>query len=108
MAIVKDFRKLCPPALFYFIISIIALFISVLQNINNKNKYTLGSFSCNVPSTFLIFVIKLLYIIFWTWILNLICKNNYTWLSWVLVFFPFVLLVIIFLLLNIKYAITKI
>jgi type IV secretory pathway TrbL component len=104
MGLVKDFKHLCSPALFYFTISIIGIFISSLENLNNVNKYSLGGFSCNVPSTFFIFVVQFIYIIFWTWILNLICKNKYTSFAWFLVLFPFILLLILFFLV---YNITK-
>ena len=96
MSVVKDFKNLCPPALFYFTISILGLFISCLENIYNDKKYNLAGFSCEVPSTFLVFVVQFLYIIFWSWILNLICKNKYSWFAWVLVLFPFILLFVLF------------
>jgi hypothetical protein len=35
---------------------------------------------------------ELLYIFFWTWVLNLICKDGHTTISWLLVLFPFILL----------------
>jgi hypothetical protein len=36
-----------------------------------------------------------LYIIFWTWILNLICKSGASVVSWVLVLFPIILMFLI-------------
>jgi hypothetical protein len=85
-------KELCKPAYIYFIISIIALAIIFFQNLGNHNSYTVGSFSCRVPSTILIFIVKLIYILFWTWILNLICKDGHTGVSWLLVLLPFILL----------------
>ena len=84
-------RNLCTPAYFYLVISLIALVIMGAQNYGNVNTYCLGSYSCQVTSTFLIFAIKLMYVIFWTWVLNLMCKNGDTTLSWIFVLFPFVL-----------------
>jgi hypothetical protein len=40
----------------------------------------------------LLFVVKLIYILFWTWILNLICKDGHSGISWLLVLVPFVLM----------------
>jgi len=40
----------------------------------------------------MIFIIKVVYILFWTWILNLMCKDGYTNIAWFLVLLPFVLL----------------
>jgi len=54
----------------------------------------MGIYSCQVPNIYLIFVIKLLYVLFWTWILNLLCKAGYPGISWVLLLFPFILMFI--------------
>lgn len=95
MAFPKRLNQLCTPSLVYFVISIIALAISVVQNMGNRNKYSLGNFSCRVPSTIAVFIVKVIYILFWTWILNLICKDGYTSISWILVLLPFILLFVI-------------
>ena len=67
----------------------------IFQNLGNNNSYNIGSFSCRVPNTILVFVVKLIYILFWTWILNLICKDGHTEISWLLILFPFILLFVI-------------
>ena len=67
----------------------------LFQNLGNSNSYHVGNFSCRVPSTVLIFIIKLIYILFWTWILNLICKDGHTGVSWLLVLLPFILLFVL-------------
>ena len=92
MAFPKSLKELCTPSLVYFVISIVSLVAVLLQNLGHVNSYHVGSFSCRVPSTALIFIIKLIYILFWTWVLNLICKDGHTGLSWLLVLFPFILL----------------
>lgn len=91
----KKLKDLCTPALFYFLISIIALILLFIQNINNVHSYHIGSYSCRVPNTMLVFFIKLLYILFWTWVLQLICKDGHPGISWLLVLFPFLLLFVI-------------
>ena len=91
----KSLKDLCTPALIYFVISIISLAILLVQNLGNTHSYNVGSFSCRVPNTALIFIVKLIYVLFWTWILNLICKDGHTGLSWLLVLFPFILLFVI-------------
>ena len=88
----KTLKELCTPAMIYFVISVIALAMVLLQNLGNQNSYTVGSFSCRVPNTALVFIIKLIYILFWTWVLNLICKDGHTNISWLLILLPFILL----------------
>ena len=88
----KTLKELCTPAMIYFVISVIALAMVLLQNLGNQNSYTVGSFSCRVPNTALVFIIKLIYILFWTWVLNLICKDGHTTISWLLVLLPWIML----------------
>lgn len=91
MAFPKNLKELCTPSLIYFFISMLGLAVAVIQNLGNTKSYTLGSFSCKVSSTILVFIVKLIYIFFWTWILNLICRDGYSTISWFLVLFPFIL-----------------
>ena len=95
MAFPKSLKELCQPALIYFIISVVALGLILLQNLGNENSYNVGSFSCRVPNTAIVFIIKFIYIIFWTWILNLICKDGHKEISWLLVLFPFILMFVL-------------
>lgn len=96
MIFLKWLKNICSPSLVFFIMSIIALILILIQNFgNNNNKYQVGSFSCRVPNIYFIFFIKLLYILLWTWILNLICKDGYSIISWLLVLFPFLLMFVI-------------
>ena len=99
---IAGLRNLCTPSYVYLVISMIALFIMLFQNIGNANLYCLGSYSCSVGSTTLIFVIKILYILFWTWILNLICRAGATNIAWFLVLFPFILMFVLLALLMLS------
>ena len=92
MAFPSKLSQLCTPAYIYFIISVLAIAIAAVQNLGNNHKYNLGSFSCRVPSCIAIFAMKLGYILFWTWILNLMCNDGHTGIAWFLVLLPFVLL----------------
>ena len=95
MAFPKKLGDLCTPALFYFVLSVLAVVVSVIQNFGNSDKYHLGHFSMKVPSTTFVFIIKVIYILFWTWILNLICKDGHKGIAWLLVLLPFILLFVI-------------
>jgi hypothetical protein len=95
MAFPSKLSQLCTPAYIYFIISVLVIAIAAVQNIGHSNKYTLGMFSCNVPSCIAIFIIKVLYVLFWTWVLNLMCKDGHVGIAWFLLLLPFVLLFVI-------------
>lgn len=91
----KTLKELCTPAMIYFVISITSLIMVLFQNLGNSNSYNIGSFSCRVPNTALVFVAELIYVLFWTYVLNLICKDGHTSLSWLLVLLPWILLFVI-------------
>lgn len=88
---ITGLTNLCAPAAFYLYLSIIALLVMVFQNIGNNDIYCLGSYTCNVSSVSLIFIIKIVYVLFWTWVLNLICRAGSPAISWFLVLLPFIL-----------------
>ena len=91
----KTLKDLCTPAMLYFVISMIALIVVLFQNLGNTNSYRVGSFSCRVPNTAAVFIVKLIYVLFWTYVLNLICKDGHVGLSWLLVLLPWILLFVI-------------
>lgn len=95
MAFPNKLSQLCTPSLVYFVISVIGLAMAVMQNIGNSRRYNLGSFSCQVPSCVAVFIIKIVYVLFWTWILNLMCRDGHVEIAWFLVLLPFILLAII-------------
>ena len=95
MSFPRKLKDLCTPAFLYFVLSMIGLIAVVFQNLGNKHSYNLGSFSARVPNTTLIFIVKFIYILFWTWILNLICKDGHTGIAWFLVLIPFILMFVI-------------
>lgn len=89
---ISRFTNLCTPSYVYLIISLLFLIIVSVQNIGNINTFCLGSYSCNVTSITTIFLIKMIYIIFWTWVLNLMCNTGAAWFAWLLVLLPFIVL----------------
>jgi hypothetical protein len=95
MAFPSKMSQLCTPAYVYFIISVLAITISAVQNLGNNRTYNLGMYSCNVPNCIVIFIVKIIYILFWTWILNLICRDGHSGIAWFLVLLPFILLFVI-------------
>jgi hypothetical protein len=92
---IQQFRQLCTPSKVYFALSIFFIILAAIQNIGCVGEYHLGHYSCSVPSTLLVFTIKLIYIVFWTWVLNLICKDGHKMISWFLVLFPIILMFVL-------------
>lgn len=90
----KKLKDLCTPSLLYFVISTIALVLVLFQNLGNANSYHVGSFSCRVPNTAMVFIVKFIYILFWTYVLNLICRDGHVELSWLLVLLPWLLIIV--------------
>ena len=83
-------KELCTPARVYLYISLIGLVASVIQNLIDfdNTTYKCGAYAVLVPSVFLIFMFKVIYMSFWAYVLNLLCKDNNRTLSWLLVVFP--------------------
>ena len=94
MKLVKKIQKLCTPAYVYLVISVIGMISMMLQNAGNTNSYCVGNFECDVPSTAAVFVGKAIYVAFWTFVLNALCKAGYKKVSWFLVLIPFILMAI--------------
>jgi len=92
MAFPRSLKELCKPALLYFVISMLSMAVLLFQNLGNNGVYNIGCFSCDVPNTTVVFIVKLVYILFWTWILNLMCKDGHSGISWFLVLLPVILL----------------
>lgn len=93
--IVKDFKSLCTPASIYFVMSAVFLLMGVVQNLGNTNKYCFGKFSCYVNNTTGIFVLKVLYILFFTWLLNVFCKAGYQRVAWFFLLLPYISLFVL-------------
>jgi len=89
--ILGDFRHLCNPAMVYLAISAVALVMIAYQNMGLNNMYCMGDFSCYVFSTAAVIFSEALYVLFWTWILHLMCRTGYSSISWLMVVFPLVL-----------------
>jgi hypothetical protein len=89
------FWKLCSPAKFYFLIGIFSFVILAIQNIVSNN-YCVGVYECSSHQPkILLFLLKAMYILGWTWLLNFICRKGYEGISWFIVLFPFILMFII-------------
>ena len=84
--------KLCTPAYLYLVLSAIGIILIAFQNYGTSpNLYCVGNVKCPVQTTTPIFIMKILYVVFWTFILNALCSYGYYQLSWFLLLLPFIL-----------------
>ena len=83
--------SLCTPAFIYILLSSIGIIIIAYQNYGNQNLYCVGNVNCPVQSTTPVFVAKILYVLFWTFVLNTLCSYGYYKLSWFILLLPFIL-----------------
>ena len=67
--------KLCAPAKFYLVVSIFSFLFMFIQNLGNDQIFCLGELGCYSENSIYILLFKSIYIVFWTWLLNIICRN---------------------------------
>ena len=99
---IAGLRNLCTPAYIYLVISMMLLVVMYIQNRNNVDVYCLGAYECDVTNVTAIFLVKFVYILFWTWILNLICKSGSPSIAWLLLLLPVILFFLLIALLFIS------
>ena len=93
----KSIKELCSPAAIYFIMAMLSYIIIVFQYMTSRrSSLLLGS---DKGETVIILLLKFIFILFWTWVLNLICKDGHKGIAWFLVLFPFIVIGIILLML---------
>jgi hypothetical protein len=88
------FSQFCRPAYVYFIVSVIFIIVFAVQNSNyyNNGVYCIGSYNCDGMNITLMFFLKLIFILFWTYVLNSVCSLDLPALSWFLVFLPWLVM----------------
>ena len=102
-----ELKKLCTPAGIYLGISVFTLVIFILQNLgnNNLNVLCVGDYKCDVGNIFISLVMNIVYVLFWTFILDLMCKNGYKKLSWIIVLLPILLFFVILTMMMLYYPV---
>jgi hypothetical protein len=78
MKLSQKFRELCTPAQLYFVISVITIIIALANGLKLA-----------------VVLIKCLFVIVWTFLLNFLCKKGYKNISWFLVLLPYIIMMII-------------
>lgn len=84
-------KELCTPALVYFMLSITSILLLIIFTLTNKKLKSKRMMITNV------LLIHFISVIFWSIILNLICKYVDIRVSWFLVLFPYLLSSLVYL-----------
>ena len=99
MASLATLNNLCTPSYLYFVISTVFLIIAIVfltTGSIDMNTFCLDD-KCTKPGVAFIILIKFLFIIFWTWILNSICRSGYSNVAWFLFLLPYIIMMFAFL-----------
>ena len=85
-----NFKKMCTPAFVYFVISVVVLLTIVIGNLKGDSETLCLSpyHKCTVVSKTMVFSMHAIHTLFWTFILDLLCKTGYKKLSWFIVILP--------------------
>jgi hypothetical protein len=67
--------RLCSPAMLYLIMATLSIILALIKRIKMIS-----------------IVVKIAFVILWTWFLNFLCRKGYTDISWFLVLLPFIIM----------------
>ena len=96
MNALKLFNSLCSPAQLYLGISVLAVLSQCYQNIGNPNVFACGLMKAGTPINNVFYIVfEVLYVLGWTYLLNVLCKKGYKQLSWLLVLLPLIAMFVI-------------
>lgn len=93
---VVGFDYMCVPAYAYLVISLFFLIMTVVFLNNGTmdlNQYCIDS-SCTKPNIAFFILFKFMFILFWSWVLNFLCRSGYSRVAWGLFALPYVVLVL--------------
>jgi hypothetical protein len=76
----SSFGGLCTPAIVNIVLSCIMLLATIMS----------------MEASGLDIIGQLIYIGVFTWLLNFLCKSGYSWVAWILLFLPVIILVLLF------------
>jgi|TARA_B110000444_G_scaffold39431_1_gene35220 mannose/fructose/N-acetylgalactosamine-specific phosphotransferase system component IID len=92
----KLFNSLCTPAQLYLGMSVLAVLTQCYQNVGNPNVFACGLMKASTPINNIFYIaFEVLYVLGWTYLLNILCKKGYNQLSWLLVLLPFIAMFIL-------------
>ena len=94
----SNLQQYCTPAKVYLAISFISVLIIVIQNLlnPNMNELCIGKYKCAISYKIILLIFKIIYILFWTWLLNALCRYGLTSIAWFILLIPFLLAAAVF------------
>jgi TRAP-type uncharacterized transport system fused permease subunit len=90
MKLVQQYNKLCSPSAGFLVVSVASLLVVLFHQKRHLRN----------PLVIILIMLKILYILFWTWVLDLICKSGHKGISWALVLAPYVLALLVVIMNN--------
>lgn len=80
---------LCQPAQVYLGLSLVGMILFFFTAYDASQQFCNNSMQCQVVNTSFMMGVKLLFVLLYTWVLNVLCDRVSPWVSWVLVALPF-------------------
>lgn len=98
----RTVKGLCVPAQLYLAISVLSIFLLFIQNFQNitnlgkQNIYQCGMYKHETKMSCLtFFLVKIVYVVLWTYVLQHLCSSGYKNVSWFLVLLPYIFMFIL-------------
>ena len=83
--ITDKYNSLCLPSKIYTMLALIGFLISIVSFFNSSS-----------PKLLLLagILLRFIFYLFWTWVLDSLCKKGYTTASWILLALPYILVIL--------------
>jgi len=88
--IIEKINNLCGPANFYFHFALVSIIFSILYQLFNKNEFK------DYNSMILYYLIRIMFLLLFTFLLNWLCSIGLINLSWFLLYYPAIIFIILF------------
>jgi hypothetical protein len=102
MTILETFYNLCLPSKLYMILGIILLIVSYYHDLktNDEEKICLGNLKCAIKNKPAYYAFNLTFILFWAWLLNLLCRYGWVKTAWFIFIFPYIIIFLVLILIT--------
>tara|TARA_Y100000389_G_scaffold134767_1_gene132234 strand:+ start:3601 stop:3933 length:333 start_codon:yes stop_codon:yes gene_type:complete len=100
------FNKLCVQAKVYLGVSLLSIIALLVQNMScGRNYYKCGHLGADLKyDKWVFFAVKVVYVLIWTYLIDLLCKNNHSKFAWLFALMPFLGMFVLILLVIFQYS----